>query len=601
MAMLLTTLRSLSWRRFITIRWLIVAGALVGALGIGGLLALRVLRAAPPTQILPGQNLASDIAHTIVNQTGVLYASGSYIPGDSLILYTRFEETELSRVRSWALVQLEPFAERLAIMPVGETLTWVIDYGPDPVEQEVLLAPLRRAREPAFYRYVSSAPMLLGAPTAIPTAAAAVPISAPAPVPTAATVATANAAVPVTNKPTASTTKPSPSSSAVREPSTAPSTSEELLATSFDDGTGSGDGQKSPWIPLAGEWVQADNIYAQRNQEGFDYLSLLDLPVQSDYSVETKLRLVAGAMGGGIIYNAPNLTTRGGAQIVDLDKQGAFVRWGHYEEDGTYRFDGGADLNPPLNDKKWHTMRVDTHGATSTISIDDQEIDTIDNISTEGYVGLSSSQAEVEFDDMSVRTLPAEGDQLTKPTAVPTAAPSVEPISSRFSDDFADGNAQGWQVLGGTWQVLDNEYQQTSTDGVDLASVSSFSGKNYSASIRLRQIDGEMRSGLIFNMNQRDSKARSQIVNFTQGGTSLQWGHFDEGGNFVFEGSAELPKAEKGAWHTLQVRVADGKVAISLDDEEITTDIDLTYNKGYVGLIASGGSAAFDDIQIVAE
>ncbi|WP_165360676.1 family 16 glycoside hydrolase [Candidatus Chloroploca sp. Khr17] len=581
MAHLLTTLRTFrSWQK-IRLSWLIMAVVFCGVLGIGGVLALRVLRSPAPAEILPGQTLANDIAAAVARGTGVQTSTGAYVPGDRLILFTRLDETEVARVRTWAIVQLDPFTERLATMPSDETLTWVIEYGPPPAQQEVLIAPLRRADSPAAYTYISAAPALLTAPTAVATAAAAAPINPPAPVPTAAPVATAPAVAPVI-----------PAATPAIATELAPGVVTPLVTSAFE-----GEGQTDPlWRSLAGDWVMDNGVYTQRNTDGYDFLSLLDLPPQAHYSIETQLRLDSGTMGGGIIYNVPEPTRRNGAQLVDFDESGAFVRWGHYDADGTYRYDGGAALDPGIGDGQWHTLRVVTHGATSTIWVDEREVAQVRNLSVAGHVGLSTSQAQVSFDDVAVLALP-EG--VNPPT--PAASTQADASVTSLSDDFADGDAKGWQVLNGTWQNLEGTYRQTSTSGADLSSVSLFQGDNYTATVRLQRLDGTMGGGLLFNMARRDNKSRSQIVNYTQDGTVLQWGHFDEGGNFVFEGSAEVPDGSDEAWHTLALSVAEGKLTIMLDDEIVATDVELAYTGGYVGLVASNSSVAFDDVAFVAQ
>src|SRR5689334_13129243 len=156
MTTLLTTLRMFTMRRLIRPRWLLIAGVLVGLL-----LAMRILRPAAPAQILPGQTLAWDISRAASRSADTQITTGAYLPGNQLLLYTRTSQTDRARVRTWALLQLEPFADRLAKMPSGEQFTWMIDFGPSPAEQEVLIAPLSRAADASLYRYVGAAPGLV--------------------------------------------------------------------------------------------------------------------------------------------------------------------------------------------------------------------------------------------------------------------------------------------------------------------------------------------------------------------------------------------------------------------------------------------------------
>ena len=580
MTPLLTALRIFNPRRFIQPRWLLVAGVLFGLL-----LALQILRPAAPAQILPGQTLAWDIARAAGRSADVQISSGAYLPSDRLVLYTRTSQADRARVRAWALTQIEPFADRLAKMSSKEQLTWIIDFGSTLTEQEVLIAPLSRAADASLYRYVGAAPGLIAPSGGV---AAAQPTAVPAAAqPTAVPAAAQPTAVPAAAQPTAVAQLPA----APAQPADQP-----LLATGFDDTS-----SKSAWLPLAGDWLAHDGIYSQRDNTGYDYLSLLDLAPRAHYRIEAKLRLGDGDMGGGFIYNAPSKATRNGAQIVDFDKQGSFLRWGRYDDKGAYVYEGGAKVDPSIGDGQWHSLQLTTHANTSVVVLDGRKFGTITNSSTSGHVGLSASKAQVDFDNIAFTVLPDTGTgSVPQPTAAPQ--PTVTPDAiARFGDDFADGDTKGWQVLSGTWQNINGTYQQTSMSGSDLGSVSPFQSDHFSATVRLKRLDGDMGAGLYFDMAQRDKKSNSQMINYTQGGKAIQWGHFDEGGNFAFEGSAPVPDGSDGEWHVLQLRVNAGKATITLDGKQIAKDVLLTYTSGYAGLLASNSKVAFDDVQFVAQ
>ncbi len=545
----------------------VISVILLAALAAGGALALRVLRPAAPIQILPGQSLAWEIARAAGRSEGVQFVSGAYLPGDRMLLYARTAEADRARVRNWAALQLEPFAERLAAMSASEQLTWVIDFGPPPGEQEAITLPLRRAADLAYYRYVSSAPGLLGAAAAPdqPQTSAA----PPAPQATAAPDQPQATAAP-----------------AVGTPSGTP-----LLNTAFDEASGA----PSAWLPLSGVWAVKGGIYNQGDNTGYDFISMLNVAPQTHYMFEAKLRLGEGEMGGGFVYNVPDTKARTGAQIVDFDLKGSFLRWGRYDDKGAYVYEGGVKLDAPISDGGWHNLRLVTHGAASMITLDGRQFGPIKNTSASGHVGLIASKTKVDFDNVALTALPETGGvPLPQPTAAPAPATS-------FRDDFADGNAQGWQVLSGTWQIVEGAYQQTDLNGSDLGSVTPFTSDSFTMTVRLKRIAGDIGAGLYFNMDKRDSKARSQMINYTQVGKAIQWGHFDDGGNFVFEGSAPVPDGNDGAWHTIGVRVKAGAAAFSLDGKEIATAVKLAYAGGYVGLLSSHSRVAFDDVTISAQ
>ena len=109
-----------------------------------------------------------------------------------------------------------------------------------------------------------------------------------------------------------------------------------------------------------------------------------------------------------------------------------------------------------------------------------------------------------------------------------------------------------------------------------------------------------MGGGLYFNMAQRNDKMRSQMISYTRNGAAIQWGHFDEGGNFVFEDTADVPNGGDGAWHTLTVVVQQKQATFFLDQKLLARDVALTYTGGYVGLLVSNSKVAFDDFAITA-
>lgn len=577
MITLRTALRIFNWRNS-NLQFRLWIGALsLLVLVTGASLALRLLRLAPPPQVLTGQLLAWDIAETVKRTPGVQLASGAYVPGDALLLYSRLDEPDRARVRLWASMQLEPFHDRLAAMAQDETLTWVIDFGPLAAEQEVLIAPLNRAENSTLYQYVSAEP---GVFSAVPVTSAV----------------TATTEITPVSKPVAAPV--APTAGGVSAPAVVDLAPSLLNQLTFDDPTSSA----KAWQSLAGDWVIANGIYSQRQTKGYDYITMLTLAPQTHYQMEAQVRLGDGEMGGGFIYNAPNLDTRRGAQSLDMDRQGGFLRWGRYDDNGNYVYEGGVKVEPSIHDGQWHTLQLLTHGANSTISLDGRILGQTTNRSTSGYLGLTTSQAHVDFDNVSVTAMsPTAGmNPLGATTGVLPPARPLSVTQAVFQDDFAAGNINRWRVLNGTWQFVDQSYQQLSPVGSDLGSISTFQGETYTVTVRMRWLDGTMGSGLYFNMAQRDDKMRSQMINYTHNGAAIQWGYFDDGGNFVFEEMVDVPNGADGAWHTLTVAVDQGQATFLLDQKILARAVPLTYASGYVGLLASNSKVAFDDFTVMA-
>jgi hypothetical protein len=292
-----------------------------------------------------------------------------------------------------------------------------------------------------------------------------------------------------------------------------------------------------------------------------------------------------GSLGAGLIYNAPALDNRRGAQLVDLVEDGSFLRWGYYDEDGDYSYQGGLQIDPPVADGEWHTLRLVTRRNVSTIYLDGQELASVENQNEGGHVGLLTSQARVEFDDITLTTNP--GEETPALLALPLA---------QFEDTFNDGEADGWQVISGDWQVIEGEYRQLNPAESGQASVSPFQGETYTAQAKIRYLDGAMEGGFTYNMAQPDTLSRSQIVGYTADGQAVQWGYIDDAGNFIVDGQVEVADGRDGQWHSLQLTVEPTRALVSLDGQIVADNLPLTFEGGYVGLYTSQGSLAFDDI-----
>lgn len=336
------------------------------------------------------------------------------------------------------------------------------------------------------------------------------------------------------------------------------------------------------WTPVSGAWETNDGLYEQVDATGFDLITMLDTQPLTDFVMEGDLRMAEGNHGGGFIYNAPDPESSIGAHVVDFYEGGAFLRWGYYNEDRTYVFSGGTELDPGLSDNEFHTLRLETRKGETVVFVDGEEITVIENQNEGGYVGLVSSEAKLQFDNLFINRLAPEEDEVT--------AGQVE----RF-DQALDDN---WKILSGDWQVIDQELRQRDVNGFDLTTISPFRGTNYQVKADVRLIGGVMGAGIIYNMQSQDSLAGSQMFNFTQFGEAIQWGRFDDAGQFIFQGLREVDQASNGAWHTLTLDVLNGQATIRYDDILVAENIPLNYTEGNLGFMSSTSHIAFDNITI---
>ena len=156
---------------------LLLGMTLLVSLLVGVWLTQRLLWPAAPAATITGELVARQMATAIQSSPGVQSAAGAYLPGDSLLLYSRIDATDRAEVRLWALLQLKPFHHRLTQM-TAERLQWVIDFGPNAAEQEIILVPLDQVADPTQYSYFSSTPGLLTNVAPAPAAAGAAGIEA---------------------------------------------------------------------------------------------------------------------------------------------------------------------------------------------------------------------------------------------------------------------------------------------------------------------------------------------------------------------------------------------------------------------------------------
>ena len=200
-----------------------------------------------------------------------------------------------------------------------------------------LTAPLSKA-DPSQYKYVSAAPGLL-------TAANAAPAAPPA------TQATAQPAAPpatqATAQPAAQPAAP-PATQATAQPATPPAATQSkqpLLASTFDQTS------QNPWNPLSGDWQAHDGIYSQRDNSGYDFISMMNLAPKATMRSNPSCGWARVKWAVAYLQRAQPTTRL--AQIVDFDNKGGFLRWGRYDDKNAYNT-RAASADPPISDGQWH-------------------------------------------------------------------------------------------------------------------------------------------------------------------------------------------------------------------------------------------------------
>lgn len=192
------------------------------------------------------------------------------------------------------------------------------------------------------------------------------------------------------------------------------------------------------------------------------------------------------------------------------------------------------------------------------------------------------------------------------PSPVPTSPPNpaTETLSNPFklSLDFSDtsSSARDWTPLGGTWTFLNGAYTQIELNRFDLISFykKRLTG-NFRFSAQIKYIKGEMGGGLIFNAPSNLTKASAQMISYTAGGTYFQWGYFDKGGIFQYQGGTPVSTGGDGNFHKLEVLVTGSEYEVLLDGISLEKNISLVNGPGgFSGLFGSTSELVFDNVNL---
>ena len=343
-------------------RFLLAGSILALSLLVGGVLAFRIFHFKHSVFIRDRQELVLKMAQTITQSSDVHLASGTYVPREGIILYSRINQTDKTAVRSWADRSFRAWENSLAEMPKGEKLTWIIDYGQKFIKQEVIQAPLNRVANISLRTYISAS------------------------LKSSATTVVSPVAEPLRK-------------SIVEEPAVKLANKDTTIFFSDFDNDAKG------WKSLSGSWTVKGGVYVQNDTKGFDYITISQSASSSQYSLKARLRYVEGNFGAGFVYNIPNPEIRSGAQLVDLTDNGSFLRWGYYSKNDDYVYQGGIAVSPPVADGEWHTLHLIVQADSSKVFLDNKEITMIKNLNQTGHVGLVTSQSYVEFDDVHMNRL----------------------------------------------------------------------------------------------------------------------------------------------------------------------------------------------------
>ncbi len=367
----------------------------------------------------------------------------------------------------------------------------------------------------------------------------------------------------------------------------------------------------SKYTIWGGDWAVKDQTLVQMSTTGYDLGTVIPLriPAGQPYQVSAKLRFLGGSMGGGLLFNVQQDTSRQKSQMVRFNVDGGklYLIYGYFGDDSNFVGEGSVQLNLDPNNGDWHTLSVLVGDKTYALQLDDQTVAAGIPVQYQGGAfGLDVSTSQVAFNNVSAKSIDASAiPSSTNPpaiTSVATQAPAA-PINTgnfaqAFSDNFAaaGGTNPNWIPFAGKWQYEPNAFVQTDASGFDFGAGSAAS---YNVPLRLSVTFTQRQGvggGVLFNMPQADSKNGAYMVRYMDP-NQLVWGSFDASGTFNGQGNQQVAAPGMGA-HTLVITIGANSYDIVLDGTAIASGIALSSSGGHIGLTASQSVVAFSSVEV---
>jgi hypothetical protein len=176
---------------------------------------------------------------------------------------------------------------------------------------------------------------------------------------------------------------------------------------------------------------------------------------------------------------------------------------------------------------------------------------------------------------------------------------TIAPVQMSTQDDFCDGNALGWRLHGGDWQVHAQSFV-AGPDGESKATLNtSFAELDYRAEVTLA---AGSRGGLLFRATQLSGPAHGYLGYYagldTEG--KLVLGRAD--GTSFTELASSSRAVPADVPHVLRVVAKGPQLAVYVngaDEPELSVE-DASFVAGATGLLGAGGFARFDDVRVTA-
>jgi hypothetical protein len=180
---------------------------------------------------------------------------------------------------------------------------------------------------------------------------------------------------------------------------------------------------------------------------------------------------------------------------------------------------------------------------------------------------------------------------------------ALSPWHLPYTETFDYVHQLDYHQLGGHWQVQGGVLLQTVETGTDLMAVIPIQlqpEQAYRFQTHLDFRGGQHSGGLIFNLQQPNSRRQSQMVRYSsgQGQSYLVYGYFDERESFVSQGRITSLAQPVTSSVDLAVEVVEATYEVLVNGSPVASEIPLQYSGGQLALTTWYSQVAFDNISI---
>ena len=370
---------------------------------------------------------------------------------------------------------------------------------------------------------------------------------------------------------------------------------------------------------FGGRWAVNDAKLVQFDTQDTDLLAVLPnlaISAGDPYTFSTKIQVLAGPKGGGLVFNMQDSTSREESHMVRFGTgdSGDYLVWGYFDETAMYVAQGTA-VPPAFTDVV--DLAVAVGPESYAVLVNGAPVaEDVPLQYTGGHLALTTWFSSIAFDDVAVSKDGWSPAAVTAPVAVQPPADAVtetapvtneqptgednfldsRPVDSYFTAAFGDpAAADGWRSVDGEWQFQDGALVQMTPDGYDRTIVHAGRFTDYTLRVQLAHREGAG-GGVLFNVTDVTRNKSGHLVRYMEPGV-VAWGYFDEQRDFQGQGGAEVDAAGS-APHTLAVTVTGATYAVALDGTTLATDIPLVQRGGAVGLTASTSVVAFTEMTV---